>query len=115
MRENGTRLATVYTQPRWRGQTGLSNHAPANAVDEWPDGKDHELGFLPITMAWIIVIKGRRRRKYHLIGCSTSEVAIARGSTDSHTTRQSKRRLRSEPHPITTYQAPPPVKIRVMQ
>src|ERR1700687_1725424 len=61
-----------------RGQTVLRIHALANEAAVWPLGNDQEPGFLPITSASTIRANGLRRRKYDLMGCSTSQVATSR-------------------------------------
>jgi hypothetical protein len=45
------------------GERWLSSQAPAKAPAEWPEGKDQLPGFLPMTIAWMMAIKGRLRRK----------------------------------------------------
>src|SRR5262245_28348421 len=101
----------LYVTPLKRGNFWLSSHAPAKAEAEWPDGNDHVPGFLPMTIAWMIVMNGRRRLKYALIGCSTSTVVIVRGIATSRNISLKPRRLNITAMAEETNQAAPPLKI----
>ena len=63
MRENATKEAVMYRGRLHFGDRWLSSQAPANAPAEWPEGNDQLPGFFPITIAWMMVIKGLLRLK----------------------------------------------------
>src|SRR5687768_7024302 len=107
-------LATIYLKIPPRRNWRLSSHAPANAAAEWPDGNDQVPGFLPMTIAWMIVMKGCRRLKYFLIGCSTSQLVMVKGTAAFHSMSRNARRLHRTVITIRTYQAAPPLKASVM-
>src|SRR5215208_2392317 len=113
MRENATMLARTYRSPHRRENLWLSSQAPANAEAECPEGKDQVPGFFPMTIAWMIVMNGRRRLKYALIGNSTSAVVMVSGRTISRKYVPVSQGLRRAASASVIYQNVPPLNATV--
>src|SRR5437868_14578261 len=108
MRLKPTILASPKNIGARRGQIELTIQALANDEPVCPLGKDHEPGCLPITSACTIRTKGRRRRKYALMGYSMSHVAMTTLGNSRLTARHEfgTRTRYARSTPITQIQPP---------
>src|SRR5881392_654556 len=108
MRLKPTILASPKKTGVRRGQIELRIQALANDEPVCPLGKDQEPGFFPITRACTMRTKGRRRRKYALIGYSMSQVATTTQGNSRLTARHEfgTRMRYARSTPVTQIQPP---------